>query len=239
MILGTMADIWGGIGVSIGDSKGDWFYRLNHEIRGPVGYQALVDKLLAGEINLTTEVSRDGATYFPLAQVKAFAPHLEEASHTQVRRITRRSNLRLALLTVPVLAALVALAVVLKHNYAHHQKESQQAAKLALAKAQPPSPESLSKLHLVALVSLGTESDVKITNTGAGKHLRHGKKRKHTKNADGPGPVDDYEPEETVSTCQLTQQDIFGTLRNQLNKLNVCVEDEKKARHRGFVARVA
>ena len=38
-----------------------------------------------------------------------------------------------------------------------------------------------------------------------------------------------------MQSCKLTQQDIFGTLRSALGKLNVCVEDEKKRDTQGLL----
>jgi hypothetical protein len=38
-----------------------------------------------------------------------------------------------------------------------------------------------------------------------------------------------------VASCKLSQQDIFGTLRKSLAKINVCVEDEKSRDKEGLL----
>lgn len=226
-----MSDIWSGIGVDIaGSSSGEWLYRTGEEVRGPIPFEAVVSKLLAGELDTNTLVAREGGEFHPIVRVAVFAPHVKQASERAAAKAARKLR---RLVTLVVLIALAGAAgggfffwKELERRRAEaealrQQREEELARKRAELEAMP-------KMGLVALVSLGTEDEVKIRNqpapsaTPASK--KSGKLSRKERGAAQPAPAAE---EEMVQSCKLSQQDIFGTLKKHLAKINVCVEDEK------------
>lgn len=214
-----MSDIWSGIGVDIKQDEGEWLYRVGAEVRGPLAHRLLVDKLLRGEIALDTMVAREGTQFYELGQVQAFAPYVAKAQelHDQREAAARRKHVVLVL--VPVVLFVLGVGAYMYHLYhVRLQQQREHERQLRIEQANKPPPPLAPHLGLVALVSLGSESDVKIRHT-----LPHGKSKGHL--GKGRGEEDDNEE---VQSCKLTQQEIFGTMRNSLGKINVCVEDERK-----------
>ncbi len=228
----AMADIWSGIGVEISQGGGDseWLYKVSGQTRGPVPMQSIVQKLISGEINLNTEVAREGGEFHPIARVAAFSKHVTEAKKHAQKRAAKKVRRIVAILSLPGLVALgVGGFYVWKgiEKTRAERKIAQQKAAEELAKKRAEAEQT--QMGLVALVSLGTEEDVKIKSAPSG-----GKKPK-TKTGE-PGSSTKSEPEEEmVATCKLSQQDIFGTLRKHLGKINVCVEDEKSRDTQGLL----
>lgn len=254
-----MSDLWDGLGANInaGSGDGQWLYRTGADMHGPVPQRAIAEKWLAGELTAATPVARQGTEFAPLGQVAAFARFrqpAEDAAAQRLRRAAQRKTLAGALLLA---IGLVGAGVLLKQAYGQNEAQERQeqarldkvAADAALAQAQVQAEAerqahmahaSAHAMKLVALVSLGTLQDIKITKpTPSPKSAAATRRRnaRHALAAQGagasdaggptatdPGPIDDS----TVESCQLTQQDIFGTLRQELAKLNVCVEDEKR-----------
>ena len=226
-----MTDIWSGVGVDIAKEDGEWLYQVGTQICGPMPQRQVVEKLLRGELELETPVARAGSEFHPIQQVQAFAPHLAEVRKNQLRRTQRQGNRRFMMLALPVVLGLVGVGIALRIDF--HRRTvvairlAQQAAEVrAHAKA-----GTVDTMHLVALVSLG---EVKIGGAMPGPRRPRAGRPAHVRGGAGAKSIekvvehDDYEPDEIVSTCQLTQQDIFGTLKLALGKLNVCVDDEKK-----------
>jgi hypothetical protein len=65
---------------------GEWLYRVGDDVRGPVPIKVLAEKLIKGEIPLTTPVALEGGDYHPVAQVKAFSIHITEAKKAARKR---------------------------------------------------------------------------------------------------------------------------------------------------------
>lgn len=236
-----MADIWSEIGVDITKDEGEWLYKVGSDMRGPMPHRQLVDKLLVGEIDLNTLVAREGTTFHPLHTVAAFASHLENARQARAKREAAKSRKQIAMVALPVVLALIGAVMYIRYEVQKRRKE--EAAKPAVVAVKPPPPEEkLPQMGLVALVSLGEESDVKIRGNepapeahAKGKRVRAKRLGPHEGHEGPEGPEEPAEPEEEVQSCKLTQQDIFGTLRSALGKLNVCVEDEKKRDTQGLL----
>ena len=217
-----MSDIWSGLGVGIQESEGEWLYRVGGEVRGPMPQKALVNKLLQGEIGLDTQVAREGSEFHALAQVAAFSEHLKAAQALHLKRMRARRRRVLLVVAVPLLLALTAGGFVAFREFESMraaQRRSERAA-AAEAKKQARALAAVPKMDLVALVSLGTEEDVKFRPT---RRRAPPRGRRRAGKGDGGADAD----ESFVSQCKLSQGQIFATLRQHLGKLNVCVQDEK------------
>ncbi len=216
-----MSDIWSGIGVDIKQDEGEWLYRVGAEVRGPLAHRLLVEKLLRGDIALDTMVAREGTQFYELGQVQAFAPYLAKAEQLRDQRQAAERRKHMLLILVPVVVLLVGVGCYMYHLYhvrLQQQRERERQQRIELANKPPP--PLAPHLGLVALVSLGSESDVMIHHNAP-----HGKRRGHL---GGGRPHGEEDENEEVQSCKLTQQEIFGTLRASLGKINVCVEDERK-----------
>ena len=226
-----MTDIWSGIGVDIDQDEGEWLYRVGTEVRGPMPHHQVVEKLLSGEVTLDTGVAREGTDFHPIRQVKAFAPHLEAAIEAHARRRAKKVR-RLILATgIPVILTLASATYFLHREYTRRVAANARARLNTAPRPRQPVSD-VPTLGLVALVSLGTQEDVKIKSAPArpakehlGKNL--GRATRKQESQEGPASAEP-QVEEEVQSCKLTQQEIFGTLRGALAKLNICVEDEKK-----------
>ena len=223
-----MPDIWSGIGTDISHgNEGEWLYKVGGETRGPLPMQAVAQKLIRGEIDLRTQVAREGGEFHPISRVAAFAPHITEAKKQSHKRAAAKMRRLVLILALPAIA-LVSVAgyfvwVELGKNRATAEREAR-AKQEALAK-QRQKAEALPDMGLVALVSLGSEETVKIHTTPK----RPGAGRKPTATSAQP------EPEELVQQCKLSQADVLGTLKKNLAKINVCVEDERSRDTQGLL----
>jgi len=214
-------DIWSSVGVGIEHDEGGWLYRLKGEVRGPVAYENILNKFVTGELPLTTEVAKEGSAFHSITQVAAFAAHVEEAKAAITRKSQKKAK---RLFLTSILAAIVVVITVSAFMWHRYQKLVEkrlaaEARELAIQKSlpKPPVPK---RLELVALVSLGSEKDIKIRKN---QEKREGLHRPGAGRPKQPRPT-----EESFSECELSQQDIFATLRGNLAKINVCVQDEKQ-----------
>lgn len=223
-----MSDIWSGIGVDITSSEGEWLYRVKGEVRGPVLQAAIVDKLKNGEIDVGTLVAREGGGDFhPIARVAAFSQHIEEAQRLRDKRSAKTRKRLIGIVALLLVAGLGAGGFFMFREYESRANARILAAKKRAAEERKRKAELLKsapKMALVALVSLGTKEDVKIRQTKTRRSAarrRSGSAKSVSRTRERPAE------EEFVQSCKLSQNDIFGTLRRHLGKLNVCVEDEK------------
>src|SRR6185437_3959957 len=97
-----MGDIWSGIGTDITRDEGEWLYKVGTEMRGPMPHRQLVEKLIAGEVDFSTLVAREGAEFHPIRSEAAFAPHLEAAQKARAKREGRKRRKVLMIAIVPV-----------------------------------------------------------------------------------------------------------------------------------------
>jgi hypothetical protein len=219
-----MADIWSGLGRDIPQSgEGEWLYRVGPEVRGPVPQQVVAQKLVRGEIDLSTQVSKEGSGAFhPISRVAAFAPHITEAKKQAQKRAAAKMRRLLVMLALPALAAVGVGGYFVYEGVKQHQAQAEAKRRELERELQQKRAQeaSLPQMGLVALVSLGTEDDVKI--------------RSSSKKPSGKQRVEE-EPEEMVAQCKLSQADIFGTLKKALAKINVCVQDEKSRDTQGLL----
>ncbi len=225
-----MADIWSGIGVNISSSPGgdEWLYRVGDEMRGPVPFKVVVQKLVAGELNVNTPVAKEGGEFHPIARVAAFAPHVTEAKKQAQKRTLKRIRRLALILALPALAALAGGGYIVYQGYqrALAAKEAERRAAENVLAERRKREAAAPQMKLAALVSLGSEEDVKIHQNPAGKKPSgHSRTRSHTES----------EPDTMVQQCQLSQAQILGTLRKHLGKINVCVEDEKSRDTQGLL----
>jgi hypothetical protein len=219
-----MTDIWSGVSVDLTSSSsgGDWLYRVGQEVRGPVAFESVVSKLLSGELNPKTHVAREGGDWHPIAQVAAFEPHVliyQKQASKKAKAVARVVGLLLGILVL-ISAAIAGYWLWLENE---HKKVLAEVARIRSEtdlERQRRILEAGSKMGLVALVSLGTEKDVQIK--GAKKPGTSSGKPAKAKTGQAAPPEEDM-----VSSCKLSQNDIFGTLKKHLAKINVCVEDEK------------
>jgi hypothetical protein len=248
-----MVDIWSSIGQNLSQNTGGvWLYRVNGEVCGPLPLQALVDKLLAGQIDSRTPVAREGTDFHPLGAVAAFAPHLEAARRSSTVRLHKQVRRRRLQAAAVVGVLLLGGALLARQTYRQRQQQTQlqanqqlraqveQLRALAASKvAQATAVQRAHPMELVALVSLGDVSDIRIHRGTPARRpgqppSPHGRGGLHSPAKPSPAGGAPAEPsttepeeEETVETCGLSQSAIFGTLRASLGKINVCVEDEK------------
>jgi hypothetical protein len=219
-----MADIWSNVGGSdLAPSRSEeWLYRLGSEIRGPVPKQSIVDKLIRGELTIKTMVAREGGDFHPVAEIAAFAEHMDEIK----RALRKKSSARTAkvlFLAILVLGAIGGAAGWYLNNQmkakqaedARVAEEKRKAAAAQLAAAEDVIKNN--KGELVELVSLGDISEMKM----GGSEKKAGPRPKL------PGGKPSNEPVEMVQSCARSQQEIFGVLGRHLAKINVCVQDEK------------
>lgn len=252
-----MSDLWDSLGQDINKGSGDnaWLYRVGKDTHGPLAQSAIIEKWLAGELTAETPVARQGTDFAPLGQVAAFAAHRDAAEAAQAKRSGRTTKGRVALAVVVLLAIGAGAAYMVRDAYnTRIQQEHDEQARLeqeaqahaaAQAQAQAEAERQANVAHaaahsmkLVALVSLGSMQDVKITEAPKKPKKRvkfvHHKRARGAQNDDtasgGTGEQSEGPPadDSVVESCQLSQQDIFSTLRGELAKLNVCVEDEKR-----------
>lgn len=242
-----MADIWKNLGVKIAAQEGDWLYRVGAEVRGPVAKSVIIQKLLAGEITISTPVARDGMEFHPLVQVAAFSEHIEDVQNELKRR---RSHYLKRILLIGILPCVILLAGAGWKIYAGMQAKQAQIAAEARRKAESDAQKkaeiaALPQMGLVALVSLGSKEDVRMQKVepssrsaarkkvAAGAPSQTAQERAATQNNQtDTGAVTD---EEIVAGCKLSQEDIFETLRLHLGKINFCVEDEKARDKEGLL----
>ncbi len=219
-----MSDIWSGIGVEISKVDGEWLFRVGSEIRGPVPQKVLIDKLLSGEIGLTTLVAKEGGEFHPIAQIKLFATHVQQAKKLAAQRAAGRTR-RIVLFVVLLVAAGGAVAgyfIWEAHKQAVAAQERERQEKLAELERQRKEREAVGDLGLVALVSLGKEEEVKIR--GEPRRVTKIKGSRELPEPTGPGK----EPETFVSSCERSVPSILAELGRHVGKLNVCVQEEKK-----------
>lgn len=224
-----MSDIWSNLGADVAapQSKG-WLYRHKEQLRGPVPEDVLVQKLIRGEIDLKTPVAREGGDFYPAGQVAAFAPHLADIKKHARKRAAAARRKVLLILALPVLAGLAVGGYFLKQaldrqaeNQARiaEKRAQERAAKQAeiarILQAEKPKP--------VALVSLGDIKDFKVGGSG--------KRRARARTTAGGDSL----KTPSFSSCQRSQQEIFGVLQRHLTKINVCVQDEKQRDKRGLL----
>jgi len=157
-----MSDIWSGIGVDIRANEGEWLYRIGSEMRGPLPFRALVDKLLRGEIDVTTSVAREGGDFHPIVRVAAFAPHLADAKKRAKKRAVRKSLRLIGFVLLLVAGGVGAGGYIFWQDYqkAAAKRAAEAKAEAAALVQKREKLKALPKMGLVALVSLGTEADV-------------------------------------------------------------------------------
>lgn len=226
-----MADWLSNVGGSLATKSDDWLYQKGNQIFGPVTKDAIVNKLLNGDIDANTMVAKEGSNdYYPISQVAAFAPALEDVK-VALRKRTATKMRRVALL--------VFLMVLTAGAGAGYYLKTEADRKAAVIAAQQAEEEAKRKqlaeerrkildgdVELVALVSFD-ESAMKVgDDKPASKRPRPGRKVR-------PGSDAGKEPE-MVSKCQRSDTEIFDVLRKNLAKINFCVEDEKKRNAAGL-----
>ncbi|MBN1959689.1 MAG: DUF4339 domain-containing protein [Deltaproteobacteria bacterium] len=219
-----MPDIWSGLGVEISKkSEGEWLYQVGGETRGPLPMQVIAQKLINGEIGLRTFVAREGGEFHPISQVAAFAQHITEAKKQVHKRAAAKMRRLMLIFAFPAIALLSVAGYFVWVELAQNRAEAMRVAKAKQAEleAKRKKAEALPDMGLVALVSLGSEDTVKIS--------KHTGRKKNPNRKTGTFGITNRanEPEEMVQQCMLSQGAILGTLKKNLAKINVCVEDER------------
>ena len=224
-----MSDIWSGIGVDISKSDGEFLYRQGGEVRGPVPIKVLADKLKRGELPLDTQVAIEGGDFHPVAQVAAFADAVKEAKKLLAKRAAARVR-RIVAVVVMLLGALGAAGYYFVSRELERRAAERQ-AQLKVAEQERARREAerqkLGKPELVALVSLGSEEEVKIKS----EHHKVPPPRKGQRPTGASKPVE----EKAITECERSQGEILGVLGKHLAKINVCVVDEKSRDTQGLL----
>jgi hypothetical protein len=221
-----MSDIWSGVSVGIAPSEGEWLYRVGSEVRGPVPFESVVSKLLSGELTPKTQVAREGGEWHPIAQIAAFEPHVRIYSEKQTKKssaIFKRVALLLGVLVL-VAAGIAGYWLYLENEHENVLADVARMRSEAELERQRLAFEHQKQMNLVALVSLD-ESKLVVKNRD--KKPSSGKRPGAKGIAGSPGSPDQGAAEDEIMSCKLSEGDIFGTLKKQLAKINVCVEDEK------------
>lgn len=221
-----MADIWSNVGGDFVPQGEDWLYQKGSQVHGPVPKETLVNKLMTGELDAKTMVAKEGGEFYPISQIAAFAPHLEEVKKV-IQRQTAKKIRRVAALIVLLVAA-VGAGVGYYFKLEADKKAREQASLLAAEEerlrqqAEERRKIIAGEVELVALVSFD-ESKMKV----GGGETKPSTRRTTPKGGRDKG-AEDAGPPEMVSKCERSQGEIFGVLRSNLAKINFCVEDEKK-----------
>jgi hypothetical protein len=194
--------------------------------------QVLAQKLIKGEIDINTQVAREEGEFHPISRVAAFAPHVTEAKKQAHRRGAAKMRRLVLMLAIPAIAVLSVAGYFVWVEFGKNREAAlrEAHAKQEALALQRHKAEALPDMGLVALVSLGTEDTVKI-------HAHPGGKRPTIKRptAAAPGQPGQPEADEMVQQCKLSQADILGTLKRNLAKINVCVEDERTRDTQGLL----
>jgi hypothetical protein len=221
-----MVDIWSGIGAELSKPSGEWLYRVGEDLRGPVPIKVLAEKLIKGEIPLTTPVALEGGDFHPVVQVKAFSVHVTEAKKAARKRNAAKVR---RILSISLVVFLLGGAVAGYFIFQAYQKQEQ--VRLALEKQRKEEQnrlakekEGLGEMKLVAIVSLGTEDEVKINNGRKPGTTRPKPVPSKAKPGETPAAPS---AEDFVSDCTRSQGDILSALGKHVGKLNVCVVEEK------------
>ena len=217
-----MSDIWSNVSGNIGPQGSDWLYQMDGQVRGPISKDAIVTKLMAGEISLETKVAREGSDDFhPVVQVAAFSEDMGKVKRALGKAESRKAR-KVWLITILVVA-LAGSGFGYYFKLETEKKKAENARHIAAAeekrKAEEREMHELlnQKSELVALVSLG---DIQSMEVG-------GKKKVRPKKSGKPG-AKEAEPAQMVSQCSRGTQEIYSVLGKNLAKINICVEDEKK-----------
>jgi hypothetical protein len=224
-----MSDIWSGIGVEISEAEGQWLYRRGGEVHGPVSQKVVVDKLLKGEILPTTPIAKEGGDFHPIAQVKVFLPHVQQAKEMAAKRSAAKSRRIIFLVLLLVLAGGAAAGYFVweAHEKRVAAAERERKAKLAQLEADRAKRQASGNLDLVALVSIGSEEEVTFRGRPPRRKIRPGKR-------DSKAPKEDYS-QFAVQSCERSAGSIVGALGKHVSKLSVCVEEEKKRDQSGMM----
>ncbi len=238
---GGMADMWSGLGNDLSKAEGVWLYRRGGDVCGPLPQKALVKKLLDGDIDLHTQVAREGTDFHPLSQVQAFARYVPEAQTQALLRARRRARKRLLWLVLGVALLLGGAGLLVHQEYARRltahkaRLQTMRRAELAAQQAAQQAAVDLQRAHtmpLVALVSLGDERDIRIHGGRSGHAASQARPAHKIPASAGRQAITDGT---AVEGCGLSQNDIFTPLKAALSKINVCVEDEKKRDTQGLL----
>lgn len=223
-----MSDIWSGIGVEISKAEGEWLFRQGGEVHGPVSQKVVVDKLLRGEILPNTPIAKEGGDFHPIAQVKVFLPHVQQAKKLAAKRNAAKGRRIVMAVLVLVLAGggVAGYFVYEAHKTSVAEAEKERKAKLAALEAERAKRKASGDLDLVALVSIGSKEEVKF------RKVR--RKPKPGTKKDPKAPKEDYSKFAT-SSCERSAGSIVGALGRHVAKLSVCVEEEKKRDQSGMM----
>ncbi|MEZ4270757.1 MAG: hypothetical protein R3C68_04795 [Myxococcota bacterium] len=225
-----MSDLWNNVGGDLTAYGDEWLYRKGREVHGPVPIEVIAEKLANGVLDLKTEVAREGGEFHPIGQIKAFAPHIERAGKAIKKRSAKAT--RRAIFIVFLMFGAIASAggyyfkVRTEENARLRKAESM--ALDAQRKAEAAKLNAFLKekdnIDLVEIVSFDVNA-MKVGNTTE----RKAKSRRKTRGKK------DNEPPPMVSSCQRSQQEIFGVLGKNIRKINVCVQDEKQRDTQGLM----
>ena len=221
--------------INIAPQENTWLCRFeNNDVRGPFKQSVLAEKIKRGEVSLDTHVARDGTDFYPLLQVKAFASVVAELE--AMRQEKARKRVRNIVYGVVVPACLLLVCVGAWIFYTSSQERSLRARERATlesawAKKQQ-AYAALPQMGLVSWVHLGSAQDISVgrKRVHVPAHVRvrgsthHASLRVRDSVQDSASVSDN---EVVVVGCQLSQNQIFETLRQSVGKLNFCVEDEK------------
>ncbi|MFC1611469.1 hypothetical protein ACFL6C_10955 [Myxococcota bacterium] len=223
-----MSDIWSGIGLDIAKAEGEWLFRIGGEIHGPVPQKVVVQKLLRGEIAPNTPVAKEGGDFYPIAQVKIFVPHVQQAKKLAAKRAA--AKVRKVLLGVVALViaggGVAGYFVYQAHLAAKAKAEQERKAKLAALENQRKKFESDADLALVALVTVN-EADIKM----GGRRPRRSYDRRDKRKDKDKDKDKDKAPLEGLdaSSCQRPRGTILSPLLKHAAQLTVCVNEMRKS----------
>lgn len=214
--------VWGGFVGGVGDGPdGEWLYRQEGRLYGPIATQALLDRIKHGQIPEGATIARDGSDDFvPFDEVpelkedaaKAFALWNEHKKREAAKRATTAKRSITAVLVVVVLAAggffgtqwYLGEQQRKRVAYLAWQKQQEEAAK------PPHNPEESGKLaqvepdidmDLIPLVSVTKHAKPKPSKAG---HRTTAK-------------------DEATQGCQLDQAALMSSFRTAFPQIKSCV----------------
>lgn len=230
------------LGVDLGTSGGEWLFRQNDIVLGPLPAHLLIEKLYAGEVDGRTEVTRMGQnSYQRISEIDFFKLHLAKAeaklrvdatARAEQARTTRALTTKMSVGLVVSLALLVGAGF--GANYLAVHKPWKNADELAFADISIDPPEiksAASRIDDEGLLEYPTGSP---NRPGGGRRADRGRGADHGTGAK-PGPV----PEEPdgLMTEQFDRAAINQVVERNKIKLHPCLAAEA-ARKPGLVATI-
>lgn len=226
------------VGVDLG-SAGDWLFKQDDMLLGPVPAKVLVDKLYRGEITGSTPVAREGQDDFvPIEQVDVFRLHAKKATvkvkvdqDTQKLEVQAKRQRNTKLFGFIGLGALVLGGGAYGAFWLAVNKPWRNAndADLVMIEVDPPKIALAVPQEDGVAVDIPTGEPPKTSSGGTVAH-KGGKTSKHASApTPGPGPQQAAEPDGMTGGPTFDQEALRSAANAKMAGLRSCIIAEAKA----------